>query len=105
MIAAVREVEMALAQGKFLQVGSESRASELTAQEISRALHEYTDRKLTLTPDVYLVNSVEAIEVKNAQPKQWVVDLDPWFENEHSDLTLSLDFGGTIRWKPYRSNR
>jgi hypothetical protein len=86
----IREVEFALIHRCFLEVGSESRASRLSAEDIEAAIDEYGGT-VTFAPESYYNSEkIQPIYVCSSDPPKWVVDFDLWVNGHSSDLTVTL---------------
>lgn len=103
--SAIREVENALAHGEYSLVGSESRPSRLTGEQIKSAISDYCKlakrERVTVSPEGVPDNDRrEATVRQEAGQTIWLVDYDLWIDNRPSNLTLSLEIRKTDdgRW-------
>lgn len=86
IVDAVREVESAIIAKDYKKVGSESRPSRLTANDIETAIKE-RGGVITKFPENELRN-LDVIKEETAF--KWFVDLDLFINDKRSDLTLQL---------------
>src|SRR5258707_10611504 len=87
--ATVEHILRLLVAGDYEGAATLTAGIRLSAQEMCDAIQQY-GRTLVLGPSVQL-DAIDAIEVENANPKRWSVNVPLWTEEEgRSDLTLEL---------------
>jgi hypothetical protein len=85
----VRQVIALLVAGKYTELETLTHGVRLSAKEIATAVSDY-GRKLTLPPESGF-GEMNAVEVKNAQPKKWSIAMPLWTHEEgRSDLTMEM---------------
>lgn len=85
---AIREVEKALVEKRYEDIGSGKTSSVLSATDIERAVQEYGG-VVTFAPDETYQKLLVG-EVKDSNPKQYWCDFEVWIDGKQSDLTLLL---------------
>jgi len=78
-----------LVKGKYAEIETLTRGSRLNAQEMANAIRDY-GRQLIAPPDDAF-RLIEAIEIRNSQPRRWSIVVPLWtLEEGRSDLSLEM---------------
>jgi hypothetical protein len=89
IVEVVQLIVRDLVNGNFQELEVLSKGVRLTASEMEEAVRQYGE-KLLMPPDSAF-QSIDVIQVRGAEPRQWSVRFDLWTESEgQSDLSLEM---------------
>ncbi len=90
-IAQICKIAMeCIVSGHYRPLEDRNALSRTSEQDIRRVLKEYNPKELPVMPlDSYFEESADVYEYRDGSG--WHVDINLWYPDEESDLTLQLD--------------